>query len=273
MKRTGKLIISFIWLVLAMLGIVSATFAWLSENQTVQAGGMEVKAETVKNLVISNAQNGNYSFSADTTITGITTMTPVSTVASLTNNALKFYTLTSTSKANDVTFSTGAISSTATLTEIAPTTTSPTTGTVYGAMKYTFYVKVSGEEGVELEDLYVSNIEIVRATNTSNQSNITKALRIGVVCGNKVVIYSVTGGQSSYYGINGTTGASTAAVTAQTTTTQTNDTTLMSTISTTPVAVDIYVWYEGQDTNCTSTNSLVAENLMVKVAFNTSDPE
>ena len=68
MKRTGKLLVSAIWLILTFVAIVGVTFAWLSENRSVQAEGMSVQAETVKNLLISNTENGTYNFNASSTM-------------------------------------------------------------------------------------------------------------------------------------------------------------------------------------------------------------
>lgn len=272
MKRTGKLLISFIWLILTFAGIVGVTFAWLSENRTVQADGMSVQAETVKNLIISNSQNGTYGFSANTTISGVSTLTPVSTVESVTNGAMKFYTLTADSKANKVDFASGALANDAELVEVQPTTTSPTSGNIYGVMKYTFYVKVNGVEGSTLEDLYVSNITITRAASASNQSNMSKALRIAVVCNGTPYIYSMTGGESTYDGISGVTnsGFSTTQVVASTTADSNN--VLLETVTTTATAIDVYIWYEGQDINCTSSNSIKLEDLRVALSFSASDP-
>ena len=272
MKKTGKLLVSAIWLMLTFVAIVGVTFAWLSENRTVQAEGMSVQAETVKNLLISNAENGTYEFSANSTITSVSTMTPVSTVESLTSGSPKFYTLTAESKANKVAFSSGELESDATLVEVTPITSNPASGSINGAVKYTFYVKVNGNEGDTLENLYASNIAITRAASASNQSNITKALRIAIVCGSRIFIYSMTGGESTYNGISAisNSGFTTAQVVASTTADSANI--LLDEVTLSPVAIDIYVWYEGQDINCTSSNSLKVEDLTIAVSFNASDP-
>ena len=272
MKRTGKLLVSAIWLILTFVAIVGVTFAWLSENRSVQAEGMSVQAETVKNLLISNTENGTYNFNASSTITSVSTMTPVSSVESLTSGSPKFYTLTAESKANKVAFSNGALESDATLVEVTPITSNPASGSINGVVKYTFYVKVNGNEGDKLENLYASNISITRAASASNQSNISKALRIALVCGSRIFIYSMTGGESTYNGISAisNSGFTTAQVVASTTADSANI--LLDEVTLSPVAIDIYVWYEGQDINCTSSNSLKVEDLTIAVSFNASDP-
>lgn len=272
MKMKGKVIVLVLWIVLSFAAAISATFAWVSERRSAQAEGMSVRAETLKSLLISNSQNGTFDFSATSTISSTVTMSPSSTVEALTNGAPKFYTLTPEAKKDKVAFSNGALDNDATLVEVTPTTTNPSAGTVCGVIKYTFYLKTNGTDGDTLEDVYVSDINITRANNTNDQSDYSKSLRIAIVCGSRIFIYSMTGGQSTYNGISAISnnGFSTAQVVASTTADANNI--LLDEITATPVAVDIYVWYEGQDINCTTLNSLKIEDLQIALTFGASSP-
>ena len=272
MKMKGKLIVSLIWLVLAFVGIISATFAWLAENRSVQAGGMNVQAETVKNLLISNNSSSGYGISATSSIASnnAAKMTPASAVPTVVSGALKFYTPTDDTKANKIDFSTGVLKDGAQLTEATITSTTPQTNQTYSVMKYTFYLKVDGQQADVLYNLYASNVSITRGNPVSE---ISKALRVAVVCGNKAVFYSVTGGDTEYEGIASVSGSTftTDDVTAYDSFDYSVDVKLADTVTTSPTTVDIYVWYEGQDRYCTSTNSLTIENLSVSVTFSASD--
>ena len=277
--KKGKLFISILWLVLAFFGIVGATFAWFSENRNVEAGGMQVQAETVKNLLISNAQSGTYDFSATSSIATnySAKLTPVSTVPTLTSGVLTFYTPKSTTKANAIDYTHGTLKSGAEFETIAVTTSTPAEGSVYGAMKYTFYVKASAPTGKTMTNLYASDISVKHGDNDAS-ANISKSLRIAVVCPSTgaVFFYSVTGGQNPYYGISGITNEEPQYTTEEVTalTSCTDASILAPTLTAdTPVQVDIYVWYEGQDSHCTSTNSLTIEELSIAVTFSATDPE
>lgn len=274
--KKGKLFISLIWLSLAFIAIVGATFAWLSENRNVQAEGMQVQAETVKNLLISNNQSTGYAVSATSSIASndAATMSPASSIDTLSSGVLKFYAPNSETKANYINYATGALETGAEFVEVAPTSTVPVSGTTYSVMKHTFWVKVDGQAADTLSNLYVSNIVVTRA---NTQSNISKALRVAVACptNNKVYFYSVTGGQTTYLGISGTQDGTPAYTTSSVSASSTFESTLIlanTVTTTTPIQIDVYVWYEGQDTNCTSENSLTIENLSVAITFSVTDP-
>lgn len=271
MKLKGKILVLALWIVLSFAAAISATFAWVSENKSAQAGGMSVRAETTKSLLISNSQSGTFDFSATSTISSTVTMSPSSTIEALTNGVPKFYTLTPEAKIDKVAFSSGALDNDATLVEVTPTTTNPSANTVCGVIKYTFYLKINGDQGATLEDVYASNIQITRANNANDQSNFSKSLRVALVCGSRIFIYSVTGGDSTYNGIStiSNNGFSTTQVVASSTADANNI--LLDEITTNPVAIDIYVWYEGQDTNCTTSNSLKVEDVQIAVAFSASE--
>lgn len=128
MRKYGKLIIACVWLGLTMIMIVGATFAWLAENRTAQADGMQFKVETVSNLLISNsnaAENNPGDFEAEATI-GLTTLSPASTQTAANDSA--FFSISSTARATNVHYDTGVLKDDdATGTYIAVTPTSAST--------------------------------------------------------------------------------------------------------------------------------------------------
>ena len=277
--KKGKLFISIIWLALALIGIVGATFAWFAENRNAKADGMKVEAEAVKNLLISNASNGTYDYSATTSITTnySAKLTPVSTVPTLTNGALTFYTPKSTTKANAIDFANGTLKTGAEFESIAVTTSTPAQNSVYGAMKYTFFIKASAATNTTMTNLYASEIN-VKNGDASASANISKALRVAIVCPSTgaVFFYSVTGGQNPYFGIASISENDPKYTIQEITASTSGDSSniLAATLTAdTPVQVDIYVWYEGQDSSCTSTNSLTIEELTISVKFTATDPD
>ena len=242
-------------------------------NNTVTATGMQVKASTSKNLLIntSNSTSGGEASKAST-LAGQVTLTPASaSVAAL--KADHFYSANS-----DVVYDTGAAKVGTVFTE----QNAISSGSTGYAVKHTFYVYVDGTSTDTMTNLYVSNISVVDTDATAAaDAEISKALRIGVVCGSNAFIYSVTGGQTSYQGLKAAGEVATItenvlktsapadlseATTAYDTFASSNI--LAATVaSTAATQVDIYIWYEGQDTACTTANSVTIENLRIDVAF------
>lgn len=296
MKKYGKIIIAFMWLGLTMIMIVGATFAWFAENRNVEAGGMEVKAETVKNLMISNASDGTYNISAESTLTGILELAPASTATALTDSA--FFAAVDATRTNGyIVASSGVIASNPAVTM----TTDPFRAANINAVpqngeqhievaKHTFYIK--SDSTALNEKLFVKEIT-VQSKDTSTtpptlsdtiSSDISKALRVAVVCNGTAYIFAPNYAQNSLPSYNGITGvdnshvATTSAVTLSTPDgeTQSPSCTLNVSNSTvtpipgstdTPFTVYVYIWYEGQDSYCTSANSANVENLVVSVKF------
>ena len=300
MKKYGKIIIAFMWLGLTMIMIVGATFAWFAENRNVQAGGMQVQAETVKNLLIKNNDaNGTYAVSATSTLTEVQELAPASTATALTDGA--FFAAVDATRSNGYINAvsgqiTGTPSMDAPFRAAHVAATNADAATFKSAQsekhvevaKHEFLVKTDGTN-TTLGKLYLSGLTVTPATATSA---ISAALRVAVVCGtgngaHAYIFAPVTATvgvepnttnvapTTSYKGITanaGTLSESNVAISSIPASSwlDNNGTPLYelaSSVSTTATTVYVYVWYEGQDLNCTSANSANVEQLTVSVQF------
>ena len=255
------------WLGLTMIMIVGATFAWFSENRTVEANGMSVQAEASKNLLISNASDGTYGISAASTLTAVTKLAPSSTT-----NLSSFFAATTDTKQSKVDYATGNLLSGAAMEAVTPTTENPNPAdTVVNVAKHTFYVKLDGISGAQLYKLYVNTLTVQNNTPADAAQNISKALRVGVKCGDNVYIYApVTGASTTYSGIT-STAAATGAVTNLKAAPASTDVLAATVVVGTTLTVEVFIWYEGQDPACTSANSINVEQLNVKLTFTAND--
>ena len=298
MKKYGKIIIAFMWLGLTMIMIVGATFAWFAENRNVQADGMSVQAETVKNLLIKNNNaNGTYAVSATSTLTNVQTLAPAST-ATAANDASFFAAVDETRTNGYINATTGQTTGTPAspfvpfrAAHIADDNTDYATYVTNGSSekhievaKHEFLVKTDSST---LGKLYLSGLTVTPSAATSA---ISAALRVAVVCGsNKYIFAPVTAtvGEepntttvaptTTYNGITATSGTSSAvtlsAIPANPELAASwldNGTPLFelaSQVSTSDTTIYVYIWYEGQDLNCTSANSANVEQLSVVVKF------
>lgn len=263
MKKYGKLIIAFMWLGLTMIMIVGATFAWFSENRTVEAGGMSVNAEASKNLVISDSAADAYDFSATSDFSGVQTLSPCSTI-----NLTSFF---ATSDGHQANYD-GTKKADATFISVSAVEAAPQSGKTY-VVKHSFNVKVEGATGAELGKLYVSELSV-----GAPAQEISKAIRVGVKCGSITLIYApltddVVSGSVTTMGITSTAGATASQGAKKTVATASPFDYLTSgNVTTTPVLVEIFVWYEGQDSDCTSSNSINVEEITISIKFTAEEP-
>lgn len=254
-----KLIPALCMLLVAAALMGTSTFAWFSMNTQVAATGMQVKATTSKNLVISNnsTKGEGEAASATSSFSGIVTLSPASTqTLASTQNFFKV-------NGEKIDYTTGAMKDGAAVTAATPVT-SGTTGEV---VKHTFYIRVDGATDDTFSKLYVSGI-----TLSTSSRNITKALRVGVVSGSYGYIYApVNGATVEYKGLvsAGTYGTNSVVADENVTLTAVNtDTATLGAVSSSAyTTVDVYIWYEGQDENCTSANSVNVEEVVVTVSF------
>lgn len=257
-----KLIVSLCMLLVAVALLGTSTYAWFSMNGKVEAQGMKVEATTAKNLVISNnnTPSDGENVTATSTITGVIKLKPSSTYTL--QGSQNFFTLDGNT---GIDYTSGQIQDGAKFK--AATISDAYSADEHDVIKHTFYIRVDGKNGEKFTNLFVKDIVVERATATSE---ISKALRVGVVCGNKGYIYApVTGATTGYKGIiaAGTNGTDEILSTTNVTLGTYGEASTLGEVSTTYVAVDIYIWYEGQDANCTSAKAVTIEQLGITVKF------
>lgn len=284
MKKYGKIIIAFMWLGLTMIMIVGATFAWFSENRNVSADGMHVQAETASNLLIKSAANDSvYNYTATAKNTATTTLSPASTTMTASTGLLAggfFY-----ADRAAITYETGAATDGTVFTAVPAANIAAdaavSSGKTY-VSKNTFYITAVGDTTKKFANVYVSGVSVTLSDKTTAPAEeISKALRVGIVCGTNAYIFEpVSGATASYKGVvaGGTGITSTLASTNETITTVGTESPTIGFLNLGEEAGDeeltvyVYVWFEGQDAACTSANSVNVEELYVKVSFQCTDP-
>lgn len=266
-----QLLAAIAMVLVASIALGSSTYAWFASNSKVEATGMSVQATTAKNLVIST--NATLHTDEATTqasaFTGTCTLNPssVQTLAGSQN----FFKVTD-SKGVDYT---GGKAGVDTKFEAATPVTSQISGDV---AKHTFYIRVDGTASDTMKNLYVNSITVTRGTT----QDISKALRVGVVCGDNGFIYApITDATTTYNAINkaGTvasvetgiykddTGSALNARTTALTAYESTSVLANEVKSNAYTQVDIYIWYEGEDDACTSANGVSVETLSVSLEF------
>ncbi len=267
MKNTRKLIPAVAMLMTSAVMMSTASYAWFSMNTKVTASGMNVVATTSKNLVITATTGANYDTTATLTDGKTAALNPVSVNCAQNANLAekKFY-------YNDngigVNYDNGTF-------DIATTTFEEVNVADTYYETFLYYVKVDGQSTDTFDNFYVNAITVkdTKGTTTMDDDDtpdaeISKALRVAVTDGAKTFIFAPLNG--SY-----TEGKSISSVDSGTKLATLSDqalatlgtTSTFGEISTTEKALTVYVWYEGNDTACTSANSVSVENLSISIDF------
>ncbi|MBR3646467.1 MAG: hypothetical protein IKN54_08605 [Lachnospiraceae bacterium] len=280
-KSTNKRIASamaMLMLSTAMLG--TTTYAWFSMNTQVTATGMQVKAQAEGGIVIANSTKTGWTASANAQVT----------TASLfpTSNAKTPGTLTTwyhnKSDAAD-NAKAGQEQSTYDTLNIALSDAANGEGVGYVDLnddsaftagtdsayflKDKFFIKSSGD-ALNGTTLYINKVEV---TSNGSLLAIDNALRVCVVVDGTSYLYapvSVGAGPTLTYKVRGSA-TDTVALAGTVKNTATGVTTIANT-NEQAVPVEIYVYFEGEDTNCKSTNisGITTDNITVSVQFGTT---
>ena len=282
MKTKAKLLPAIAMLLVAVLSLSSATYAWFSMNTKVTATGMQVKAVAEDGILISNSDKATWTNSATAKVTSAS-LVPTSTAGGTTpawahntstnaddaqanQNATSYEDLSL--KWTNTTFGEGFV-------DIAGgTANSKDDNEKSYVLLNEFYIKSSGNAltlGADktYKDLYINDVTVTGAAN-----KIDNSLRVLVVVGSAAYIYAPVIDQAS-----GTTTMSykfknTTAVTALNATTaagydKTTSTTSIGNTNDSAVKAQVYIYFEGEDANCKSTNiaGIDTTNLSVSINF------
>lgn len=259
-----QLLAAIAMVLVASIALGSSTYAWFASNSKVTANNMQVSATTSKNLLISNQNAGTFAETATAIYTGSVSLRPssVQTLAG-TQNFFK------NNDGKNVDYAVGKLKKGAETVAATVTPAADDLTDTKDVIKYDFYVKVNGTTTDAFDKLYVSSITV-----TGNNIDINKALRVGVVSGDKGYIYApITGASTAYKGvIKAGTMSSDADATLfgtdnVTLTTAGTDTATLGNVDSNTKTVSVYVWYEGQDASCVSANAISTENLTISVEF------
>lgn len=272
-------------LTVSAMTLASSTYAWFSMNTQVTATGMQVKARAEGGIVISNAGKAAWSDTGTASTGAATALYPTST-ADLTN----WYHNKSTNAddANAATNGAGSTGYDVLTSSLAYSDTTYNAGIAYidsqssGAEGYgtwdaadssyyllnKFYVKSSGDVLTGTK-FYINDVKV---TSSSSHVALDKCLRVGIkIAGdsNTYIYAPISGGTATYYVAGGSSG--TTPITAGTKNRETTITSIGNTDNTS-TEVDVYIWYEGEDANCKSTNisGITLDTISVEVQFGTT---
>lgn len=278
-----KLLPAFAMLTVSAVSLSSATYAWFSMNTQVTATGMQVKAIAEGGIVISNSTKTGWTAEATAQVTS----------ASLfpTSNAKTPATLTTwyhnkSDNADDA--KAGQAASTYETLNIALSDATNGEGVGYvdknddsaftsGTdsayfLKDKFYIKSSGD-ALTSTTLYINKVEATPASGTSLLA-IDNALRVCVVVDQTSYLFAPvsvgTTGPTLTYKVKGSA-TDTVALAGTTKNTATGVTTIANSDAD-AVPVEIYVYFEGEDANCKSTNisGISTDTITVSVQFGTT---
>lgn len=250
-----RLIPAIALLLISAVLMSTASYAWFTLNTLVTATDMKVEAKTSQNLVISNVNTAStFKETAAATNNTKAELNPVST-ADLEN----WYTLSSDGQSK-ILFQTGKNEEE----EFAAEDISKVTVNTQYYYYTDFFIKVSGHEDDEFDNLYVSNIEVL-----GEGEAISNSLRVGVMVFNGDApddtrdfhIFSPNGEQE-YEAVEDEDG-SLVEIEASTT----GDLATLGKVTTDALKVRIFLWYEGQDKDNTSQNAIVLDELDITVEF------
>jgi hypothetical protein len=304
----------------AMLG--SSTYAWFTMNKTVEVTGMKLQAQAEKGILINEkagVSEGTWSEIAFAGQDDPIALRPASTSdlsnwwhanSRKTNLEAGIGSGTTVENDNTVLITTGqyytdldeAVDEETTV-AVNDTNAERTVyytdgvGTSSGALdsgeghyiKYTYYIKTSGNEALTVTD---GNLKAsVKATKTAGEGSgahsadaLDSALRVGIqVAGDDqaTIFAPVAGADASYKVTKNTAGSDATAVTPvrasatgePTTATGINgDEVILPKVTSPGLAVYVYVWFEGEDTHCKSDNlAEILDNYQIDITFTDAD--
>lgn len=230
-KLTRKLFLSVFTALFAVVALGTTTFAWFSMNTTVQATGMQAQAKADASLAIAKTDvDTEYKASINFT-SSLTAPMPCAPKVENTYSDTGFYKLTAAgiSKVNavDGRFNGGLASYSA---ENTTDFMDAVKGTDF--LHETFYIKASDAMTV------TSSVNL-----SANTKEITQALHVVVIADDVVVSEQDCGSKTT---INFGT-FELAAATAK--------------------KINVYVWYDGNDSNCDNAAAVTAENVTLTFIF------
>ena len=258
-------------LLVAAVLLGSSTFAWFSMNRVVTATSMQVKARAEGGILIKRTITSGDATDASVNFgsTSAVALLPTST-----NDASAWWHAAGTAE-ND---GTGIAASyeTLTLTNTAPAAAALGTGTKGDAANglyyyvYDSFTVVPDSNSSAFTDLWVSECSVASA----NQE-LSKSLRIAIVCGSNVVICAPIEGATLSYDVGNTGSNNCTAIdthSSATTALAKSNTTTLATGSASSQTVLVYAYFEGEDENHMTDNlndalATALEGLVITVRF------
>ncbi len=281
--KFAKLIPALCMLLISAVLVGTSTYAWFSMNTQVTATGMKVKAVAEDGILISNADKTSWTNSADAKVT-TASLVPTSTAGTKTP-AWAHNTSPNADDANanaasgyeDLSIKwTNSTSGEGFVDLDGGTANSKDTNEKVYVLLNEFYIKSSGSvltlgSEATYKDLYINDVTV---TSDDAFLKIDNALRVLVVVGNSAYIYAPVIDEASAtttmsYNFKATTPVSALNAKAAAGYDKPTSTTTIGNTNETAVKAEVYIYFEGEDANCKSTNisGVSTDNLSVVVNF------
>lgn len=258
--------------------LATSTYAWFSMNTSVTATGMQMKAKAEGGIVIAPYTVSSNTFQAPAETAFASTAAAVQSAIS--DSGGLYPTSTDTSIANWFHATASQVNDYAATAGSYETLTGISTMGVLNNSQYflvnKFDIKTLTTDAVSL---YITDIDVT-ATNSATYL-LDKSLRVAIKFGDTSPTYKFF---APLYASDDTTtlkyvpsvsnGSATPAAYAANTMYKGADysgVNLSSSLGNTAVPCYIYLYFEGEDTNCTSYNARNIENISVDVTFSTTD--
>ncbi|MBQ6755913.1 MAG: hypothetical protein IJP43_03050 [Oscillospiraceae bacterium] len=269
-----QLIAAIAMLLVASLALGSSTYAWFSMNTTVTAKGMQVKAKAEGGIVISNSAKSTWGAEANSTLTTVTEMLPTST-----SNLTNWYHGTSTDPSNANASTSSYANGAASISlknagglgyfDADDDDTKDDNEDVYYLVT-NYYIKSTTAQALQTP-LYIKSVNV--STTTSATTALNGALRVAVKYGDNFYIYGSTASSTLAYYVGNQSSNQTTIYRYDASNTQINGVTSVANTDNGATLVQIYAWYEGEDTSCLSNNiaGLTPDTLSIEVQFSTTN--
>lgn len=242
MTKFKKIIPALCMLLISAVLMGTSTYAWFSMNTTVSATGMKVQAKSdAKFLQIKStgAWNNTDAFTTATINAAKKEIYPTQAVKSVAENKKSVETFDGTTLVWVSTYSTDPSDADAGVGENNLYTDVTLDAETSYVLKQTFTVRLKPNSGIET----ASNLKVFSAIFTAVTQegadiadNLSQSLRVLFVCGDKKVIWK----NGSF--VAGST-----------------DSLLATSVTTTDLTIDVYVYFDGSDAACTTNNALTPD--------------
>lgn len=268
-----QLLAAIAMVLVASIALGSSTYAWFASNNKVTATGMEVQAQAEGGIEIAYTKSTETTATYQTSATaGVTTAAALAPTSTLDTSAW-YHASAQTANASTAKDDTRK---TLNLTETAMSVPS-NYGSLGGDGTVSYYMVQNFNIRSTTPSALAKGLTVDSVSVAGNTADMSKALRVAIKLDTKVLIYNPTSDTASTYDVySGYTGG--AATKAGTVNCIGKDTaTLLANASTTEIPakgtannggvdVQVYVYFEGEDTNL-YTDAFKAEGLKVTVNF------
>ena len=275
-----KIMTSASMLLVSALMLSSTTYAWFTMNKEVSVTGMQLKATAEDGLVISDYTKANWATSWTVTMPYSNPSEAVLAPASTDGAASPAWATASSSQFDNAQSNSPQGGGYYDLT--LSFDNQPTTGEGIGSAQRDnnsadtnyvllrkFYIKGTGDTAWA-QNLVID--EVTATSTTSASADLNKSLRVLVVVGTNSFIYAPIEGYDTTCNFKGGNTALTL-VSAQTDSTCSSITSIPAGNTNAPIEVSMYMYFEGEDENCKSSNisGINVDTLTISAKFKTAD--